>query len=113
MTPRPLWAVPMVLVALAAGGIELGRSHSAGSAAWAVLAGLIAAAVAGLGIVALDLSWGRANKELAELGVLDRIPRRPVWLVTRAETPERAAIRVVRERIVAIVARRMGGAAAI
>jgi DNA-binding transcriptional LysR family regulator len=70
---------------------------------------LIAAAVAGHGIVALDLSWGRANKELAELAVLDHIPRRPVWLVTRSETPERAAIRVGRERIAAIVARRMGG----
>ena len=71
---------------------------------------LIAAAVAGHGIVALDLSWGRANTELAELAVLDHIPRRPVWLVTRAETPERTAIRVVRERIAAIVARRMGAA---
>ncbi len=48
MTLRSLWAVPMVLVALAAGGVELGRSHSAGAAAWAVLAGLIAAAVAAL-----------------------------------------------------------------
>lgn len=70
---------------------------------------LIAAAVAGHGIIALDLSWGRANKELAELAVLDHIPRRPVWLVTRAETPERAAIKIVRERVAAIVTRRMGG----
>ena len=57
MTPRPLWAVPMVLVALAAGGIELGRSHSAGSAAWAVLAGLIAAAVAGLAASLPRVDW--------------------------------------------------------
>ena len=74
---------------------------------------LIAAAVAGHGIVALDVSWGRANTELAELAVLDHIPRRPVWLVTRSESPERAAIRVVRERIAAIVVRRMGGTGAI
>jgi DNA-binding transcriptional LysR family regulator len=70
---------------------------------------LIAAAVAGHGIIALDLSWGRTNNELVELAVLDHIPRRPVWLVTRSETPEHAAIRVVRERIAAIVAHRMGG----
>src|SRR5690348_8956308 len=90
MTVRPLWAVPMVLVALAAGGVELGLSHHAGAAAWAVLAGLIAAAVAALAVslVALPgvdwrgvvfgglfvgagiLSWTYTDKPIIVWGVL-------------------------------------------
>src|SRR6185437_13494762 len=57
MTPRPLWAVPIVLVALGAGGVELAVSHSAGSAAWATLAGLIAAAVAALAVSLPGVDW--------------------------------------------------------
>jgi hypothetical protein len=57
MTSRPLWAIPIAVVALAAGGVELGVSHSAGSAAWAVLAGLIAAAVAALAVSLPGVDW--------------------------------------------------------
>jgi hypothetical protein len=57
MTPKPLWAVPIALVALAAGGVELAASGSAASAAWATLAGLIAAAVAAVAVSLPGVDW--------------------------------------------------------
>ncbi len=57
MTPRWLWALPMALVALVAGGVELAVSGSVGSAAWATLAGLIAAAVGALAVSLPGVDW--------------------------------------------------------
>jgi hypothetical protein len=57
MTVRRFWAIPIALVALAAGGVELAVSGSAASAAWATLAGLLAAAVAALAISLPGVDW--------------------------------------------------------
>jgi len=65
---------------------------------------LIAAAVAGRGIVPLALSWGQNIPGLAQVLVLDHIPKRPIWRVTRAEALERGAVRVVSDRIASILA---------
>jgi len=57
MTVRRFWVVPIALVALAAGGVELAVSGSATSAAWATLAGLLAAVVAGLAVSLPGIDW--------------------------------------------------------
>jgi DNA-binding transcriptional LysR family regulator len=66
---------------------------------------LIAAAIAGRGLVPLNLSWGRSNAGLEEVRVLEQIPKRPLWLVTRLETPKRGAVQVVSDRVASIVTR--------
>jgi len=68
------------------------------------MAALIAAAVAGRGLVPLVLSWGQQVPGLEQVLVLDHIPKRPIWLVTRAGEPERGAVRVVSDRIASILA---------
>jgi DNA-binding transcriptional LysR family regulator len=64
---------------------------------------LIAAAIAGRGMVPLPLSWGQNTPGLEQVLILDHIPKRPIWLVTRAETPERKAVRVVSDQILSIL----------
>ena len=66
---------------------------------------LVAAAVAGHGLTALTLAWGDAEAGLARVLALEEIPRRPVWLVTHAESAARPAVRVVGDRVAAIFAR--------
>jgi hypothetical protein len=57
VTPRLFWAVPIVVVAVAAGGWERASSGTAGSVAWAALAGLIAACVAAVAISLPGVDW--------------------------------------------------------
>jgi DNA-binding transcriptional LysR family regulator len=66
---------------------------------------LIAAAVAGRGLVALGLGWGDRNPGLERVLVLEQVPRRPIWLVTSAREPPSAAVRLVADRIAALFAR--------
>jgi DNA-binding transcriptional LysR family regulator len=68
------------------------------------LPALVAAALAGRGLVALGLSWA-TNPGLRLVLPLEELPRRPLWLVTRAEDTGREAVRVVSERIAAILGR--------
>ena len=68
------------------------------------MAALIAAAVAGRGLVPLVVSWGQNLAGLEQALVLDEIPRRAIWLVTRAGQAERGAVRVVSDRIASILA---------
>ncbi len=66
---------------------------------------LVAAAVAGHGIVPLPVGWGDSEPDLARLLVLESIPRRKLWLVTPAAANRRPAVRVVSEAIVEILER--------
>jgi hypothetical protein len=66
---------------------------------------LIAAAVAGRGLVAVGLGWGDRNPGLERVLVLEHVPRRPIWLVTSAVAPPNPAVRVVADRIAALFAR--------
>lgn len=66
---------------------------------------LVAAAVAGFGLAALSLPWGDREPGLERVMTLDDIPRRPVWVVTHAESAARAAVRVVADRVASIFAR--------
>jgi DNA-binding transcriptional LysR family regulator len=65
---------------------------------------LVAAAAAGLGLVPLPLLWGHHDPRLERAMVLDDIPKRPVWLVTRAGDVN-AATRVVADRVAALFLR--------
>jgi DNA-binding transcriptional LysR family regulator len=64
---------------------------------------LVAAAAAGLGLVPMPLFWGEREPRLERALVLDHIPKRALWLVTRAEANS-AATRLVCERITALFA---------
>ena len=66
---------------------------------------LLNAATAGLGLVPLGLQWGDRSPGLERMFVLDHIPTRPIWLVTRAGEGKRSAVRVVADRIASIFAR--------
>jgi DNA-binding transcriptional LysR family regulator len=66
---------------------------------------LIAAAVAGRGLVALGLGWGDRNPGLERVLVLEHVPRRPIWLVTSERERPGAAVRLVADRIAALFAR--------
>jgi DNA-binding transcriptional LysR family regulator len=66
---------------------------------------LVAAAVAGRGIVALGLGWGDRVPGLERMLVLDQIPPRAIWLVTRTSDGKRPLIRLLADRIAAIFAR--------
>jgi DNA-binding transcriptional LysR family regulator len=66
---------------------------------------LVAAAVAGRGLVAMGLGWGDRHPGLERVLVLENVPRRPIWLVTSEREPPRAAVRVVADRIAALFAR--------
>ena len=69
------------------------------------LPALMAAAVAGRGLIALALGFGDQHAGLQRVVVLEQLPARPVWLVTREGDGERAVVRVVADRIAAIFAR--------
>jgi DNA-binding transcriptional LysR family regulator len=66
---------------------------------------LVAAAIAGRGIVAMGLGWGDRLRGLERILVLDHIPARAIWLVTRESDSRRPLIRLVADRIAAITAR--------
>jgi DNA-binding transcriptional LysR family regulator len=63
---------------------------------------LVAAARDGRGVVPLGVGWGDQEAGLERLMVLDKVPERAVWLVTRSDGAARAAIRLVTEFIVAV-----------
>jgi DNA-binding transcriptional LysR family regulator len=56
---------------------------------------LVAAAREGRGVVPLGLGWGDQEADLERLFVLDTLPKRAVWLVTRSDGVTRPAIKVV------------------
>jgi len=64
---------------------------------------LVVAAVSGCGIAPLPVGWGNAITELEPLFVLDHIPKRPLWLVTRAIEHETPAAHVVAEKIASLL----------
>jgi DNA-binding transcriptional LysR family regulator len=72
---------------------------------------LVAAAIAGRGIVAMGLGWGDRLPGLQRILVLDHIPTRAIWLVTRENDSKRPLIRLVADRIAAIFARAQHGSA--
>jgi DNA-binding transcriptional LysR family regulator len=65
---------------------------------------LVAAAAAGRGLVPLGLGWGDAHPGLERALILESVPPRTLWLVTR-EGEERPAVRLVANRVAAIFAR--------
>lgn len=66
---------------------------------------LVAAAVAGQGIVPLPLGWGESVPALERVMTLDFVAKRKVWLVTHETSSARPAVRVVADRVGAILAR--------
>jgi DNA-binding transcriptional LysR family regulator len=66
---------------------------------------LIAAASKGRGIVPLPLAWGDSDPSLVRLFVLDKLPKRRVWLVMHEAARDRPAVRIVADHIAAIFAR--------
>jgi DNA-binding transcriptional LysR family regulator len=68
---------------------------------------LVAAAVAGRGLVPLGLAWGDGTPGLTRVLVLDDLPKRAIWLVTPAEGAKSGAAQVVADGIAAIFARRL------
>ena len=66
---------------------------------------LIAAALAGHGVVPLALGWGDAEPGLVRIATLDHIEPRKVWLVTHDAAASRPAVVAVSKEIVAIFER--------
>jgi DNA-binding transcriptional LysR family regulator len=66
---------------------------------------LVAAAVAGHGIVPLPLGWGDSEPGLARVMTLDDIPERKIWLVTHDAAATRPAVIAVSKHLVAILER--------
>lgn len=64
---------------------------------------MVAAAVAGHGIVALTLPWGDAEPGLDLVLPLEGFAHRPIWLVVHPDVAGRAAVRVVSDRILRIM----------
>jgi DNA-binding transcriptional LysR family regulator len=62
------------------------------------MATLVAAAVAGRGLVPISTGWGSAEG-LEHLFTLRHLPRRPVWLATHLAAEDRGAVRVVAKKI--------------
>lgn len=60
---------------------------------------LIAAAVAGLGIVPLAVPWGDREARLTRLFDMPEVPPRQLWLVSNPDSAKRAAVRVVAEAV--------------
>ena len=60
---------------------------------------LLAAAVAGLGVLPVATAWGDREPRLTRLFDLPDVPSRPLWLVTAADAAQRAAVRIVAERV--------------
>ncbi len=64
------------------------------------LPALVEAAVRGYGIVPVTRAWGESVAGLELLFTLDHIAARPTWLVMRPDVAERAAVRLVADRII-------------
>jgi DNA-binding transcriptional LysR family regulator len=64
---------------------------------------LVAAAVAGRGLVALTSAWGEATPGLDRVMPIEGIAPRRVWLLAHPDTSRRGAVRVVADRIARIM----------
>jgi DNA-binding transcriptional LysR family regulator len=71
------------------------------------MSALVAAAVAGHGIVPMPVGWGDSEPGLERVRILD-VPERKVWLVTHGAVAGRPAVDVVSARIAAIFASSFG-----
>jgi DNA-binding transcriptional LysR family regulator len=69
------------------------------------LPALLAAAAQGLGVVPLTAAWADLDHRLERLQLLEDVPDRRLWLVTPPASVTRQAVRVVGERIKAILSR--------
>ncbi|MFT3767192.1 MAG: LysR family transcriptional regulator [Minicystis sp.] len=70
---------------------------------------LMSAAAAGVGIGVLTDAWGLRVPGLRRLFAVDAIEPRPLWLATAPDSASRAAVKLVAERIVAILTRVAAG----
>ncbi len=66
---------------------------------------LLAATAAGVGIGALTDAWGLRTPGLRRLFAVEALEPRPLWLATAPEAGARAAVRLVSDRIAAVLAR--------
>jgi DNA-binding transcriptional LysR family regulator len=66
---------------------------------------LVAATAAGAGLSALTEAWGLRTPGLCRLFIVDAVEPRPLWLATTPEAGSRAAVRLVADRIAAMLAR--------
>lgn len=66
---------------------------------------LIAAAVAGHGLVVLTRSWGDVEKQLDQVFPIEQLPRRPLWLVVHPDVAKRPEVRVVVDHLGVIAER--------
>jgi DNA-binding transcriptional LysR family regulator len=63
------------------------------------LPALVEAAVRGHGLLPITRAWGEAVPGLEHVMELETIPARPTWLVMHPDVAQRAAVRVVADRI--------------
>lgn len=66
---------------------------------------LVAAAKAGHGVSTMTLAWGDREPGVERLFPIDEVPKRPVWLVTHAESGSRPSVKVVADRVASLFAR--------
>jgi DNA-binding transcriptional LysR family regulator len=66
---------------------------------------LVAAAMAGHGLVPLPLGWGDSEPTLERAFVLEAVPSRKVWLVTHESARDRPAVEVVAREVASILSR--------
>jgi DNA-binding transcriptional LysR family regulator len=71
---------------------------------------LVAAAVAGHGIVPLPIGWGDSEPGLVRVMTLDDIPERKIWLVTHDAAAERPAVIAVSKHVADIIGRMFASA---
>lgn len=64
------------------------------------LPALVEASVQGFGLVPVTRAWGESVAGLEHLFTLENIAARPTWLVMRPDVAERAAVRLVADRII-------------
>jgi DNA-binding transcriptional LysR family regulator len=72
---------------------------------------LVAAARDGRGIVPLGVGWGDDEPGLERLALLDKLPKRAIWLVTTSDGATRAAVKLVTDRIATLFGRTPAAAA--
>jgi DNA-binding transcriptional LysR family regulator len=67
------------------------------------LGALVLAAKRGAGLLVLTRAWGDGEAGLKRVLALPQFPVRPVWLAATAEALERPAVRVVADRVAALI----------
>ncbi|ATB29516.1 LysR family transcriptional regulator [Melittangium boletus] len=63
------------------------------------MSALVAGVCKGVGLAVLPAGWAQMEPDLERLFDVPELPRRPVWLVIQSEAWERAAVRVVANRL--------------